>query len=78
MSDGKYGFKVNGLEFTTEKADPTALEILDIAKRGGAVSDNPAEYILKGEKAEYRGDERVDLAVDNVFITVPAGPTPTA
>ena len=78
MSKSKYEFKVNGDEFTTDKVDPTALEILDIAKRGGAIPDNPEAYILRGDKGEYRGNDRVNLAEDSVFITVPAGSTPVA
>lgn len=78
MSEGKFEFKVNGYEFTTDKPDSTALDILDIAKRGGAIPNNPAEYILRGDKGDYRGNDRVDLAEDNVFITVPAGSTPIA
>lgn len=78
MSSHKYEFKVNGDEFTTDKADPTALDILRIAKQGGAIPNNPEDYILKGDKGEYRGSDRVNLAEDNVFIAVPSGPTPVA
>lgn len=76
MAIGKYELKVNGFAFTTDKPDPTALEILTIAKQGGAIPNDPEGYILRGDKGEYRGDDRVNLAEDNVFITVPTGPTP--
>ena len=77
-SEKRFEFKVNGTEFVTEKSDPTALEILEIAKIGGAIPNNPESYVLQGDKGEYRGDERVNLEEDNVFITVPVGPTPVA
>ena len=78
MSKDVYKFKVNGDEFTTDKPDQTAIKILDIAKRGGAIPDNPDVYILRGEKGDYRGNDPVDLSEDNVFITVPTGSTPVA
>ena len=39
MSKGKFEFKVNGDEFTTEKPNPTASEILEIAKRACAYTE---------------------------------------
>ena len=78
MTKEKYEFKVNGIEFTTENRDPTAFEILTDAKRGGAIPNNPEGYALRGDKGEYRGNDHVNLAEDNVFITVPVGPTPVA
>ena len=73
-----YDFKVNGEQFTTEQPELTALEILTIAKQGGAIPNNPKEYALKGEKDEYQGNETVNLIDDNVFITVPVGSTPVS
>ena len=32
------------------KSTPTALEILGIATRGGAIPDNPDVYILRGDR----------------------------
>ena len=78
MSEGKYDFKVNGEQFASEIPDPTALEILTVAKRGGAIPDDPDVYILRGEKRDYRGNDKVNLAEDNIFFTVPTGPTPVA
>ena len=74
----QFDFKVNGTEFQTELSIPTALDILVIAKQGGAVPNNPEGYILQGEKGEYRGVDRVDLDEDNIFITIPVTPTPVA
>ena len=73
-----YEFKVNGDQFSTAKPELSALEILTIAKRGGAIPKNPEEYALKGDKGEYRGDDSVNLVEDNVFITVPVGSTPVS
>ena len=36
-----YEFKVNGEQFTSEKPDLTALEILTVAKHGGAIPNDP-------------------------------------
>ena len=76
--DGKHDFKVNGTEFQTEYQSPTALEILMIAKQGGAIPNNPEEYVLQGEKRLYQGVDRVDLEEDNVFLTIPVSPTQVA
>ena len=76
--DGKYDFKVNGAEFQTEYQNPTALEILMIAKQGGAIPNNPEEYVLQGDKGLYQGVDRVNLEEDNVFLTIPVSPTQVA
>ena len=76
--DGKYDFKVNGIEFQTEYQSPTALEILMIAKQGGAIPNNPEEYSLQGDKGLYQGVERVNLEEDNVFLTIPVSSTQVA
>lgn len=75
---GKFQFKVNGEEFSIDDPMPTADQILEIAKKGGAIPNDPEGYALDGEKGEYRGNERVDLEQDNIFITIPVGPTPVA
>lgn len=75
---GKYPFKVNGEEFSTDDPNPTAMQILEIAKSGGAIPNNPEGYILDGEKGDYKGSDPVNLTVDNIFTTVPVGPTPVA
>ena len=76
--ENSYEFKVNGEQFATKLPELTALEILVIAKQGNAIPNNPEEYILKGEKAQYQSTDVVDLVADNVFITVPKGSTPTS
>ena len=74
----EFEVKVNGTEFSMEDSNPTALEILALAKQLGAIPNNPEDYVLQGDKGEYRGNERVNLAEDNVFITIPISPTPVA
>ena len=74
----EFEVKVNGTEFSMEGSNPTALEILALAKQLGAIPNNPEDYVLQGDKGEYRGNERVNLAEDNVFITIPISPTPVA
>ncbi len=80
MTTGRYEFKVNGVEFTMENPNPTASEILAIAIDGKSVPNPKAAegYILRGDKGEYQGGTRIDLSIDNVFITIPTGPTPVA
>ena len=73
-----YEFKVNGETFYAEEPYLTALEILATAKQGKAIPDDPKRYVLRGDKGDYRGTDRVDLEEDNVFITVPIGSTPVA
>ena len=78
IKDGKYDFKVNGTEFQTEYQSPTALEILMIAKQGGAIPNNPEEYALQGDKGLYQGVDQVNLEEDNVFLTIPLSSTQVA
>lgn len=74
----EFEVKVNGTEFSMEDPNPTALEILAMAKQLGAIPNNPENYVLQGDKGEYQGNQRVNLAEDNVFITIPISPTPVA
>ena len=73
-----YAFKVNGVEIHTDHESLLAKEILKLAKEKGAIPGNPEDYILKGDKGEYRGDDRVNLEEDNQFIAIPDKPTPVA
>ena len=76
MADFK--FKVNGVEIYTEHESLLAKNILELAKEKGAIPGKPGDYILQGEKGKYKGDDRVDLAEDNIFIAIPDKPTPVA
>ena len=77
-SEKRFEVKVNGIEFVMEDPSPTALEILVLAKQRGAIPNDPEGYVLQGDKGEYQGNQRVNLAEDNVFITIPVRPTPVA
>ena len=71
-------FKVNGVEIYTDHESLLAKEILKLAKEKGAIPGNPDDYILQGDKGEYKGDDRVNLKEDNLFIAIPNKPTPVA
>ena len=73
-----FTFKVNGVELRTDHQSLLAKEILQLAKEKGAIPGNPEDYILKGDKGEYKGDDRVNLEEDNLFIAIPDKPTPVA
>ena len=77
-TDRKFTIKVNGVEISTDQQELKAREILQLAKQQGAIPGNPEEYILKGEKREYRWDDTVDVAQDNIFIAILNTPTPVA
>ena len=77
-SANEFVFKVNGEQFIADHSELTALSILTIAKQGNAIPNAPEKYILKGEKGEYKGNELVNLALDNIFITIPVGDTPAS
>ena len=76
-----YFIRVNGVEIkveTTKAKVITAGDILELAKREGAIPGNPQDYILKGENREYAWDETVNVADDKEFIAIPNTPTPVA
>ncbi len=64
-----FTFKVNGIEVEVKRRELTAREILELAKQRGAMPGKP-DYVLQGDKGQYGPDDRVDLAEDNVFITI--------
>ena len=78
MNMAYFIFKVNGVEISTDHQILLAKQILELAKEKGAIPGNPEEYILKGDKGEYQGDDRVNLAEDDLFIAIPNKPTPVA
>ena len=78
MLEKHFEVKVNGTEFVMEDSSPTALEILVLAKQLGAIPNDPEGYVLQGDKGEYRGNQRVNLAEDYVFITIPVSSTVVA
>ena len=74
----EHEYKVNGLQFVSDKQTLTAAEILDHAREKGAIPGKPEGYILKGSKRDYTANEQVDLAEDDLFITVPSTSTQVA
>ena len=75
---GQFDLKVNGVQISVENRYLTALAILQLAKEKGAMPGAPDDYMLQGDKGQYAQDALVDLAEDNVFITIPTAPTPVA
>ena len=73
-----FTFKVNGIEITTPHQKLVAHDILELAEKEGAIPGKPGEYILQGDKGQYKSDDWVDLEEDNLFITIPDKPTPVA
>ena len=73
-----FTLKVNGEEIYTDHESLLAKEILQLAKEKGAIPGNPEDYILQGDKGEYKGDDCVNLKEDNLFIAIPNKPTPVA
>lgn len=74
----RFTFKVNGIEIATTQKRILAHDILELAKKAGAMPGKPEEYILQGDKGQYAQDAWVDLLEDNVFITIPSAPTQVA
>lgn len=75
---GPFPLKVNGVDLESPSRTLSALEILEIAKKHGAMPGNPDQYLLQGDKGRYNLSDKVDLAEDSIFITVPNTPTPVA
>ena len=73
-----YSFKINGVDIPSSSRYLTADAILELAKEKGAIPGDPKDYVLKGAKGDYSGEDQVDLAEDNLFLTVPNTPTPVA
>ena len=73
-----YSFKINGVDIPSESRYLSADAILGLAKGKGAIPGDPKDYILKGSKGDYSGNDQVDLAEDNLFLTVPNTSTPVA
>lgn len=74
----EYEYKVNGVQLVSDKQILPAAEILDLAREKGAIPGKPDGYILKGTKGDYTGDDQVNLAEDDLFITVPSTSTQVA
>lgn len=73
-----YEFKVNGVEIHSPLEKIVALDVMQLAKNKGAFPGKPEDYILEGDKGQYKPNDWVDLGQDNVFITAPNKPTTVA
>ena len=73
-----FPMKVNGIEISAPSKKLSALEILQLAKRAGAMPGEPESYILQGDKGKYQENDPVDLEDDNQFITIPVKSTQVA
>lgn len=76
--DGQVEVRVNGGEFNVPGDEPTALEILRLAKEKGLMPGDPEGYYLLGDKGRHSIDDRINVREENVFLTIPNRPTPVA
>lgn len=74
----EFKFKINGIEIETPHQKLVAHDILELAEKHGAIPGKPEDYVLQGDKGEYKNDDWVDLSEDKVFITIPNKSTPVA
>ncbi len=73
-----FSFKVNGVDIPSDNRYLTAETILKLTKERSAIPGEPLDYVLKGSKGDYSGQDKVDLAEDSLLLTVPVTPTPVA
>ena len=66
-----HSFKINGVKIESPHEKPTALDILNLAKKKGAIPGKPEDYILQGKETQYKSDDSVNLGEDNEFISIP-------
>ena len=74
----QFPFKVNGVALQNTFEKLVALDILKIARENGAIPRKPEDYLLKGQKREYKPHDWVNLTEDNEFIAVSSSPTMVA
>lgn len=70
--------RVNGGEFRVYVEEPTAREILELAKKQGLMPGEPGTYYLWGDGGKRSVHDRIDIREENVFLTIPTEPTPVA
>lgn len=73
-----FALKVNGIEMTMSYIGVVAHDILERAKKNGAIPGKPEDYLLQGDKGQYGRNDWVDLEEDNRFIAIPNVSTPVA
>ena len=78
-NEGKgFTFKVNGIQIEAPQQEVVVHDILELAKKAGAMPGEPEDYILQGDKGQYGWNDLIDLEQDNVFITIRNAPTQVA
>ena len=70
--------EVNGMDIEVSSQKLTAHQILELAKKKGAMPGDPNGYFLQGDKGEYKQDDEVNIEEDHRFLTIPNKPTPVA
>lgn len=73
-----FKFKINGVEIASGTSRLNAGEILKLAEEHQAIPGAPEDYMLVGEKGEYRLVEEINIEIDDLLISVPTGPTQVA
>lgn len=73
-----YPLKVNGVELHVSHPSLPASAILILAVEHDAIAGKPEEYVLQGDKGQYKPGDIVDLREDSVFIAIPDKATPVA
>lgn len=73
-----FRFKINGIEIASESSRLNAGEVLKLAEEHQAIPGAPEDYMLVGEKGEYRLVEEIDIEIDDLLISIPTGPTQVA
>ena len=68
-TEHKFSFQVEGESFSSPEKILTARKIIEYAKEKGLSASKPPieELVLKGQKGNYAGDDKVDLSEDNDF-----------
>ena len=80
METASFSFTVNDTEIKTQHEKLIAADILQLAKKEGAIPNDPESYLLEtaDEKHQFKNDDWVDLQEFKEFITVPTGRTDVA
>ena len=68
-TENTFSFQVEGESFSSHEKILTARKIIEYAKKKGLSASKPPidELVLKGQKGNYAGDDKVGLSEDNNF-----------
>lgn len=75
-----YPFEVSGAKFTSGSQKITAQEVLDIARKGGAIPSDtgPYELQLAGGRKKFNNIDTIDLAKFHTFLAINVSSTRVA